>query len=127
MLHFRITFSEQFLYYSLDKNKNKSNNIGVGGIPQGENMADCRTKEETEKIVKRLNRIEGQVKGIKNMVIEDRECMEILNQLLSVSSALRGVWEIMAAKHIEHCLDGASLKERHETIEDIIGHLHQLR
>ena len=66
-------------------------------------MSDCRTKEETDKLVKRLNRIEGQVKGIKNMIVEDRECMEILNQLRSVSSALKGVWEIMAAKHIEHC------------------------
>ena len=90
-------------------------------------MSDCRTKEETDKLVKRLNRIEGQVKGIKNMIVEDRECMEILNQLRSVSSALKGVWEIMAAKHIEHCLDNASEKERDETIEDIIGHLHQLR
>lgn len=63
-------------------------------------MSDCRTKEETDKLVKRLNRIEGQVKGIKNMIVEDRECMEILNQLRSVSSALKGVWEIMAAKQI---------------------------
>ena len=90
-------------------------------------MSDCRTKEETEKLVKRLNRIEGQVKGIKNMIVEDRECMEILNQLRSVSSALKGVWEIMAAKHLENCLDEASEQERHKTIEDIIGHLHQLR
>ena len=36
-------------------------------------MSDCRTKEETDKLVKRLNRIEGQVKGIKNMIVEDRE------------------------------------------------------
>lgn len=90
-------------------------------------MSDCRTKEETEKLVKRLNRIEGQVKGIKNMVVEDRECMEILNQLRSVSSALKGVWEIMAAKHIEHCLENASKQERDKTIEDIICQLHQLR
>ena len=55
-------------------------------------MSDCRTKEETDKLVKRLNRIEGQVKGIKNMIVEDRECMEILNQLRSVSSAFKGVW-----------------------------------
>ena len=71
-------------------------------------MSDCRTQEETNNLVKRLNRIEGQVKGIKNMILEDRECMEILNQLRSVSSALKGVWEIMAAKHLEHCLADAS-------------------
>lgn len=90
-------------------------------------MSDCRTPEETYKLIKRLNRIEGQVKGIKNMIVEDRECMEILNQLRSVSSALKGVWEIIAAKHLEHCLDNASEKERLETIENIICHLHQLR
>ncbi len=90
-------------------------------------MSDCRTQEETNNLVKRLNRIEGQVKGIKNMILEDRECMEILNQLRSVSSALKGVWEIMAAKHLEHCLADASEQERHKVIEDIIGHLHQLR
>ena len=90
-------------------------------------MSHCRTQEENENLIKRLNRIEGQVKGIKNMLIEDRECMEILNQLRSVSSALRGVWEIMAAKHIENCLETASKKERDEVIEEIICHIKQLR
>ena len=90
-------------------------------------MPHCRTKEETEKLINRLNRIEGQVKGIKNMLIQDRECMEILNQLRSVSSAIRGVWEIMAAKHIENCLEETTKKERDEAIEEIICHIKQLR
>ncbi len=90
-------------------------------------MADCRTKEETDALIKRLNRIEGQVKGIKNMLLEDRECMEILNQIRSVTSALRGVWEIMAARHIENCLEHAGEIERNKTIEQIICHLQQLR
>jgi len=90
-------------------------------------MPHCRTKEETEKLITRLNRIEGQIKGIKNMLIEDRECMEILNQVRSVSSALRGVWEIMAAKHIENCLEDATKGERDKAIEEIICHIKQLR
>ncbi len=90
-------------------------------------MSECRTKEETNALIKRLNRIEGQVRGIKNMLVEDRECMDILNQVRSVSAALRGVWEIIAARHIENCLDNAGEKERNESIEEIICHLQQLR
>lgn len=90
-------------------------------------MSECRSQEDVNAITKRLNRIEGQVKGIKNMVVEDRDCMEILNQLRSVSSALKGVWEIMAAHHIQKCLNNCSEAERNKAIEEIICHLQQLR
>jgi len=90
-------------------------------------MSECRTKEETDALIKRLNRIEGQVKGIKNMLIENRGCKDILNQIRSVTAALRGVWEIIAARHIENCLDNANEKERNKSIEEIICHLQQLR
>ena len=90
-------------------------------------MSECRTKEETDVLIKRLNRIEGQVRGIKNMLIENRECMDVLNQVRSVNAALRGVWEIIAARHIENCLENVSKKERNKSIEEILCHLQQLR
>ena len=57
-----------------------------------ENKCCERTKHRSEKekkdLITRLNRIEGQVRGIKNMVEEERYCVEILNQVSAVQSAL---------------------------------------
>ena len=58
-----------------------------------ENKCCERTKHRSEKekkdLITRLNRIEGQVRGIKNMVEEERYCVEILNQVSAVQSALQ--------------------------------------
>ena len=47
-----------------------------------------RSEQEVKDLVKRLNRIEGQVRGIKNMVEEERYCVDILNQVSAVQAAL---------------------------------------
>lgn len=90
-------------------------------------MAHCRDVEDDKKICLRLSRIEGQIRGIKNMIENKRDCMAIINQVSSVSTALQGVWEILAANHLENCLQNLSVKEKNKTIEDIICTLKKLR
>lgn len=57
--------------------------------------------------LKRLRRIEGQVRGLQKMVEEDRYCAEILTQISSVHEALRGVGRELMRNHLRHCASTA--------------------
>ncbi|EIG62819.1 metal-sensitive transcriptional regulator [Bradyrhizobium sp. WSM1253] len=56
---------------------------------------------------KRLNRIEGQVRGLAKMVDEDRYCIDIVTQISAVRSALRRVEEEILRDHVAHCVEHA--------------------
>ena len=64
--------------------------------------ADGRTRN-----LKRLRRIEGQVRGLQKMVEDDRYCADILTQIASVHEALRGVGRELMRNHLKHCATGA--------------------
>ena len=57
--------------------------------------------------VKRLRRIEGQVRGLQKMVEEDRYCADVLTQISSVQEALRGVGRELMRNHLKHCASSA--------------------
>jgi len=54
--------------------------------------------------LKRLNRIEGQVRGLARMVEDDRYCIDIVTQIAAVRAALRRVEESVLRDHIDHCV-----------------------
>ena len=56
---------------------------------------------------KRLNRIEGQVRGVARMVAEDRYCIDIVTQISAVRAALRRLEEEILRDHVAHCVDHA--------------------
>lgn len=56
-----------------------------------------------EKTLKRLKRIEGQVRGLQRMVEEERYCFDTLTQVSSVHEALRGVGRELVRNHLKHC------------------------
>ena len=58
-------------------------------------------------LVKRLHRIEGQVRGIERMVEEDRYCIDILTQLSAVTTALESLAFRILDGHVQHCVAGA--------------------
>ena len=60
--------------------------------------------------LKRLRRIEGQVRGLQRMVSEDQYCIDILTQVSSVKSALQGVAVGLLDEHMRHCLTDAAAK-----------------
>jgi DNA-binding FrmR family transcriptional regulator len=60
-----------------------------------------------ERNLKRLRRIEGQVRGLQKMVQDDRYCADILTQLSSVHEALRGVARELMRNHLKHCASAA--------------------
>ncbi len=57
--------------------------------------------------LKRLSRIEGQVRGLARMVDEDRYCIDIITQIAAVRAALRRVEEDILRDHIGHCVEHA--------------------
>ena len=88
----------------------------------------CKSEKSDSALIKRLNRIEGQVRGIKNMIEEDRGCIDVMTQILSVSSAIRSVWEILAAHHLQDCLaECEDIKEKNESINQILEQIKKLR
>lgn len=64
-------------------------------------------KENKHKILDRLSRLEGQVRGVAGMVEADRYCMEILAQTAAIRSAILGVEKLILENHAEHCVETA--------------------
>lgn len=64
-------------------------------------------REDKPRLLNRLNRIEGQVRGVARMVEEDRYCIEVLTQLRALKAALGKVESEILKTHLEHCVVGA--------------------
>lgn len=62
------------------------------------------SKETIRELVGRMNRIEGQVRGIKGMIEQHVYCDDILNQISSAQSALHGVARLLLEKHMKSCI-----------------------
>lgn len=64
-------------------------------------------RENKPKLLNRLSRIEGQVRGVARMVEEGRYCIDILTQVQAVRAALARVETEMLSDHLGHCIEGA--------------------
>jgi CsoR family transcriptional regulator, copper-sensing transcriptional repressor len=64
-------------------------------------------KDIKDSALKRLGRIEGQVRGLARMVEEDRYCIDIVTQIAAVRAALRRAEEEILRDHVAHCVDEA--------------------
>ena len=69
--------------------------------------AEAVDSEIKEANLKRLRRIEGQVRGLHKMVEEDRYCPDVITQIASVQEALRGVGRQLLRNHLKHCATSA--------------------
>ena len=69
-------------------------------------MARMQT-ETRDACLRRLNRIEGQVRGVSRMVEEDRYCIDILTQLAAAGTALESIALAILDDHVKHCVAGA--------------------
>ena len=76
-----------------------------------------RSEEEKKQLVTRLNRIEGQVRGVKNMVCEDRYCVDILYQISAIQAALNSFNKELLANHIHSCV-ARDIREGNEEVVD---------
>ena len=70
-------------------------------------MSEPGYHEGKDAIVRRLHRIEGQVRGIERMIEEDRYCVDVLTQIGAVTTALESLAFRILDDHVEHCVTGA--------------------
>lgn len=79
---------------------------------------------DKEALGKRLNRIEGQVRGIGRMIEEERYCIDILQQIQAIKSALARVEDAVLKDHAATCVNGAiasgSEKEQRKKFEELV-------
>lgn len=88
----------------------------------------ARPEEEKDKLIKRLNIIEGQVRGIKQMILDDRYCSDIITQMLAINKALESLENIILEKHLDSCIKTKIEKGNTEEVsKEIMGLFKKLR
>ncbi len=79
-----------------------------------------RQVELKKKLITRLNKIEGQIRGLKNMIETDSYCDDILTQISASKGALNGVSKIVLANHMKNCLVRDIRDNKEETIDELL-------
>ncbi len=74
-----------------------------------------------EQLLKRLRRVEGQVRGVQRMVEEDRYCIDVLTQISAAQAALDKVALGLLAEHARHCMVQAEGEERVAKSDELMG------
>lgn len=104
-------------------------------IDKGEHMEESKecchkTKDRSEKeykdLIHRLNRMEGQVRGIKRMVEKDAYCTDILIQVAAVNAALNSFSKVLLANHIKTCVTQDIRDGKEETVDELVATLQKL-
>jgi DNA-binding FrmR family transcriptional regulator len=92
-----------------------------GNFVQMENH-DIQEKHDKQEVIKRLKRIEGQVKGIQKMIEEEKYCVDILTQIAAVRAAINKVGCIVLEKHTKSCMQKAlSSGEQEQALKDLVN------
>ncbi len=97
---------------------------------QNESCCARRTKERTEeeqrRLINRLNRVEGQIRGIKNMVDKNAYCTDIIMQVSAATAALNAFNKELLAAHIKGCVARDIKDGREDSIDDLVKTLQKL-
>lgn len=95
-----------------------------------ENNCCQKTKERSDKeykaLINRLNRIEGQIRGIKGMVEKNAYCPDILVQVAAVNAALNAFNKELLVNHIKSCVADNIKKGNDEVVDELVGVLQKL-
>ena len=85
-----------------------------------------RQSAEQTDLIHRLNRVEGQIRGIRNMVEKDAYCPDILIQVAAATAALNSFNKVLLASHIRSCVAQDLRAGQEETLEELIAVLQKL-
>lgn len=97
-----------------------------------ENMEACpcrkkvRSEEEYKRLIHRLNRIEGQIRGIRGMVEKSAYCTDILAQVSAANAALNAFSKELLAEHIRTCVAQDIRNGKDETVDELVNTLQKL-
>lgn len=85
-----------------------------------------RSPEEIQSLIHRLNRIEGQIRGIRGMVEKNSYCTDILMQVAAVTAALNAFNRELLATHIKTCVANDIRAGKDETVDELVATLQKL-
>jgi DNA-binding FrmR family transcriptional regulator len=85
-----------------------------------------RSEDEKKKLLNRLNRIEGQIRGIKGMIEKDAYCNDVLVQCSAVSAAVNSFNKELLSSHIHSCVARDIRAGRDEVIDELVSTLQKL-
>ncbi|UNK18254.1 metal-sensitive transcriptional regulator [Paenibacillus sp. N3/727] len=77
-------------------------------------------------LISRLNRIEGQIRGVKGLIEKDTYCDDVLNQISSIQSALNGVGKLLLEHHMKSCVIERIQEGDDEVISELLVTMHKL-
>ena len=93
-------------------------------------ICSAKNKERTEKeykdLMNRLNRIEGQVRGVKAMIERNAYCTDIITQVSAINSALNSFNKVLLANHIKTCVTQDIKDGNDETVDELVTVLQKL-
>jgi DNA-binding FrmR family transcriptional regulator len=129
--------------HKLDEQNIEQQNITQANIEELRSDAECeamqehgcamcsdklkhREEKEYKDLLTRLNRIEGQVRGVKKMVEEDRYCIDILTQVSAINSALNSFNKVLLANHIKSCVVDDIRSGNEEVVDELCVALQKL-
>ncbi len=90
------------------------------------NRTKHREGEEYKDLLCRISRIEGQVRGVRRMVEEDRYCVDILTQVSAISAALNSFNKVLLAQHIKSCVVNDIRAGSDEAVDELCATLQKL-
>ena len=90
------------------------------------NKTKERSEEEYKRLINRLNRIEGQIRGLKRMIEENAYCTDILVQSSAVNAAVNSFNKELLANHIKTCVADDIRRGEDGTIDELVAILQKL-
>lgn len=106
--------------------KEEKDKCCCGLVSDVEGRIKERSDNEKKKLVNRLNRIEGQIRGVKNMLETDAYCTDILIQVSAISAALNSFNKELLARHIRTCVATDIREGRDDSMEDLLKTIQKL-
>ena len=85
-----------------------------------------RDEKEVKDLITRLNRIEGQIRGIRGMIERDAYCTDVLTQVSAASAALSSFTKVLLSSHIKTCVAQDIRDGKDETVDELVNTLQKL-
>ncbi|MDR9852306.1 metal-sensitive transcriptional regulator [Paenibacillus sp. VCA1] len=89
----------------------------AGGCSERHSHHSRQTKNN---LITRLNRIEGQIRGVKGLIEKDTYCDDVLNQIAAIQAALNGVGKLLLEDHMRSCVVERIESGDHEVIDELL-------
>ena len=91
------------------------------------NKKTLRSEEDKKLLINRMNRIVGQLNGIKNMIENDEYCVDILTQLAASQAGIRSLANLLIDKHMHSCVVRDIKEGKEDTIDEVLSNLRRFQ